>query len=88
MNKLDSALERLSEKQLMILLLKSVSLLSMRVNRIEKESLKNDAYPRHLLNSDKAFIEMLDDLASMNWLLSTAEFEMQIEDVMERIKKK
>ena len=88
MNKLDTALERLSEKQLMILLLKSVSLLNMRVNRIEKESLKNEAYPRHLLNSDKAFIEMLDDLASMNWLLSTAEFEMQIEDVMERIKKK
>ena len=88
MNKLDTALERLSEKQLMILLLKSISLLSMRVNRIEKDSFKSDAYPRHLLNSDKASIEMLDDLASMNWLLSTAEFEMQIEDVMERIKKK
>jgi len=44
MNKLDTALERLSEKQLMILLLKSISLLSMRVNRIEKDSFKSDAY--------------------------------------------
>ena len=88
MNKLDASLEKLSEKELLLLLLKSVSMLNTRVSRIEKDSFKAEAYPRHILNSDKAFVEMLEDLASMNWLLSTAEFEMQIEDVMSRLRKK
>jgi hypothetical protein len=87
MNQLDASLEKLTEKQLLILLLKSVSMLHTRVNRIERELLKVEAYPRHILNSDKAFVEMLDDLASMNWLLSTSQFEMQIEDIMSRLKK-
>jgi hypothetical protein len=87
MNKLDASLEKLTEKQLMLLVLKSISLLHMRVNRLEKDILKNEAFPRHITNADKAFVELLDDLASMNWLLNTAEFEMQIEDVVERLKK-
>jgi hypothetical protein len=88
MNKLDSSLDTLSEKQLLVLVLKAVSMLNMRVSRIEKDTLKSEAFPRHLTNSDKAFLDMLDDLASMNWLLSTSQFEMQVEDVMERLKKR
>jgi hypothetical protein len=87
MNKLDASLDKMSEKQLLILMLKSISLLNMRVSRIEKDIFKNEAFPRHITHSDKAYVEMLEELASMTWLLSTAEYEMQIDDIMERLRK-